>query len=971
MNTRKFLSAVWPQSGPYCIATPWVNQAGDTVMAHRGCDTLDDVIAYVLTKKQSKDLYFAPHALKVAREENPETGKFRTSRKHENMREARAFFFDMDVGPDAKGVVHYATLDDVFSALEKFLFETCLPSPFIVCSGYGIHVYFIIDTPIESLAWCEPAARLYWLSQQYEMWVDPSRTTDQSSVLRVPGTFNLKDLGNPRKVEILAEGVVTSTDEFIAQLDDLTAGYTPDTRRTNGKAAGSEPFSVAWDGRRPPADEVAGVCEHMRTFRDSQGNIPEPQWHVGIGTIKHCDDGEAKVHEWSSGYPTYTQAETQTKLDNWTTPPPGCEKISRNSGDPSICARCPYKDVAKNPLLIANTVYEKTHQPASGPAPTSGPDPTPPCQPPAPYTLHMGGEATGVIGVTEKKKGMICWWPMFPVWWVSATANEDCFSIWYAKTPRYGWRKIEIPNSGLEAKNIGGVLRSNDVVVENKQIKNVQAFMLAYLRELLRYQDTLKQYDYVGWEVATQESTAAPVVLGNPKWFVLYERKISVADGSVVPCIMTKQTQVEWMGRAGTLNKQIALMDFFNAPAYMAQQFAIAASLACPFFRFSNLHGMMVCLTGDTGASKSTGAYFAASIWGHPELYCISGLETNATYKGRQERSHIMRNLPFIIDEITRFEDAVAAEMAFAATQPGSYDSLKANREFRKSRGGYKSNVTICTSNKSLTQMVNATSFGGQAGIMRVFEIKVNQSGVHSKAEADEIMHQLLENYGWIGEDFLRRCLPHIDAIRSKFIEIRNQFEATINASQEERYMTACAAIVLLGIKLGNKLGYFPFSYKAMWDWLVNVQIPAMRAVAKSERVRWASDTILSEYLEEINQFMCRVNRNNRGEVEIIHAPPNVEFKARYEIWKNEIYVRTGPFQDYCSKRHHDYTKILNDLFAKGVVTHKQTRRRMRAEPNTHDNPVYCFVVPVKGASPVVVPNAPKVIKIEEFKKKR
>ena len=71
MNTRKFLSVVWPQRGPYCIATPWVTPEGKKVYAHRGCDTLDDVIAYVLQNKQSKDIYFAPHTLKIARERKP------------------------------------------------------------------------------------------------------------------------------------------------------------------------------------------------------------------------------------------------------------------------------------------------------------------------------------------------------------------------------------------------------------------------------------------------------------------------------------------------------------------------------------------------------------------------------------------------------------------------------------------------------------------------------------------------------------------------------------------------------------------------------------------------------------------------------------------------------------------------------------------------------------------------------------
>jgi Domain of unknown function (DUF927) len=961
MGTRKFLTIVWPPRGPYCIASPWVKPDGETVMAHRGCETLDDVIAYVLTKKQSKDLYFAAHTLKVVREENPKTGKLQTFRTHTNMKEACVFFFDIDAGGPRD---HYTTQDDILNALEKFLFETGLPSPFVVNSGYGIHVYWIIDTPIESLTWREPAARLYWLAQQHKLHVDPSRTKDQSSVLRVPGTFNLKDPSNLRPVVILAEGVVTPTAEFLAQLGSLTGTYTPDTPKTNGKAAPEPGLSVAWSGRCPSADEVADVCEHIRTFRDSRGNVSEPAWHAGIGTIKYCDDGTEKVHEWSSGYPGYTAAETQTKLDTWVVPPPGCEKIGHNSGDPTICARCPHKDVAKNPLLIANIVYEATHQPVPGPAATST-TPEVPCLPPAPYTLDM------TDGIRDKKT-LICDMPMFPINWIRATTNENCLSHWYVKPPLCNWERIEILNDELELNALARALRNKGIITTHlKFTKNIHMFMLSYLKELKRHQADLHQYDYVGLEII-KEPGKPPTDIGDAKYFIMYGRKISVVDGSVTPCIMTKNTQIDGMGRAGSLARQIALMEFYNKPQYMAQQFAIAASLATPFYHYSNQHGVLICLVGETGSSKSTGAFSAASLWGHPERYCISGLTSNATDKARQELEAICRNQPFIVDEITLFDESVVNEIALAASQLGSRKSLKTNREFRDERGGYKANLTICTSNTSLVQKINATNPGGQASIMRIFEIKVTQNDARSKIEADSFMRQLVKNYGWIGEDFLCRCLPHREAIGDKFLEIQQQLETDIGARQEERFMTAAAATALLGIKLGNKLGYFNFSYKAMREWLINVQIPTMRGTVEHERKHMAPETILNEYLEEISPNMCRINKNTRGEIEVLYAPPIAECKARYEIARGEVYVRIGPFKDYCNRRHHDYNDILDRLYKSGPVIIKSDKKRMRAEPGTLDNPVTCFVVSVKTASPIAVPNTPepddKSRKIVEFK---
>jgi len=564
---------------------------------------------------------------------------------------------------------------------------------------------------------------------------------------------------------------------------------------------------------------------------------------------------------------------------------------------------------------------------------------------------------------------------MFPIQWVTATSNESCLSRWYVKSPRNGWKVIEILNDDLNLQTLAAALRNKDIIVLPKQLKSMHMFLQSYLRELHKHQNSLTQYDYVGWEVAPQELTERekPVELGDPEWFVLYGRKISVVDGSIVPCVMTKNTQLDSMNRRGSLQQQIALMDFYNAPEYMAQQFAIAASLATPFFRFSNLHGMLICLTGDTGASKSTGLYWASSIWGHPELYPISGLRSNSTDKGRQERGAICRNLPFMCDEITRFDNETASEIALSATQPGAYISLTSSRKFRDGRGGCKHNLTICTSNKSLVQMVNADSAGGQAGIMRVFEINVTRNAIRSKTEADDAMRQLVKNYGWIGEDFLHRCLPHTDAIGKKFLEILQQFEADINASQEERFMTACAAIALLGIKLGAKLGYFQFSYKLMREWLINVQIPAMRGIATLEREHVTPETILNEYLEKISPNMCRISKNTRNEPEILYMPQLVEIKARYEIPRAEVYVRTGPFRDYCNEHRHDYRGILDHLSRTGFVAHKSVKKRMRAEPGNFSSPIPCFVITVTTTSPIAVPNVPGpnvASKIVEFKTK-
>src|SRR5690606_18969875 len=88
-----------------------------------------------------------------------------------------------------------------------------LPKPYLVSSGGGIHVYWPLTTAVDRQTWLGTAVALKALTKQFEFRVDQSRTADSASVLRPIGTANWKT-GSPRKVELMAEGVVTDHADF-------------------------------------------------------------------------------------------------------------------------------------------------------------------------------------------------------------------------------------------------------------------------------------------------------------------------------------------------------------------------------------------------------------------------------------------------------------------------------------------------------------------------------------------------------------------------------------------------------------------------------------------------------------------------------------------------------------------------------------------------------------------------------------
>jgi hypothetical protein len=102
---------------------------------------------------------------------------------------------DIDVGKD-KG---YGSLKEAVIAVAEFCKQTGIPLPNAwVCSGSGLHVYWIGKEALAIEQWLPYAQGLKAFAMEHGLKADHGITADLSRVLRVPGTFNSKaDLRRP------------------------------------------------------------------------------------------------------------------------------------------------------------------------------------------------------------------------------------------------------------------------------------------------------------------------------------------------------------------------------------------------------------------------------------------------------------------------------------------------------------------------------------------------------------------------------------------------------------------------------------------------------------------------------------------------------------------------------------------------------------------------------------------------------
>jgi hypothetical protein len=121
------------------------------------------------------------------------------NRKAENVAGAKAFWLDIDCGSDkASAGKGYENREEALGALTAFC-EVCgIGDPsFVINSGNGLHVYWCLDDFLPKDKWKDYANKLKALTKKLSFLADDSRTSDITSVLRVPGTQNHKT--NPPK----------------------------------------------------------------------------------------------------------------------------------------------------------------------------------------------------------------------------------------------------------------------------------------------------------------------------------------------------------------------------------------------------------------------------------------------------------------------------------------------------------------------------------------------------------------------------------------------------------------------------------------------------------------------------------------------------------------------------------------------------------------------------------------------------
>ena len=338
MATTELLSAVLPSEGWYCIVGLKAgNKPRQTF--HETLDECEQAIAGLM--EDEYNAYFACSKY--------ETNKSRTQ---PNAKYIKAFWLDIDCGEGKD----YPSQGEGLAALKNFCKATGLPKPTVVNSGRGLHIYWRLSRTITAEEWKPVAERIKYLCEEYDFHVDPSRTADLASILRVPETLNFKD-DPPKPVSIICLSDEIEYETVKSQLGVLVAPpeFNVPRQELNELTKALANNEEKWFKIIIKKTIKGEGCAQIHKIATEQETVNYELWRAGLSVAWACEDRDTAIHKISERHQEYDFQETIRKAMD-TGGPQKC--VTFEKWNPSGCEGCPHKGKIVGPIALGRKIVK-------------------------------------------------------------------------------------------------------------------------------------------------------------------------------------------------------------------------------------------------------------------------------------------------------------------------------------------------------------------------------------------------------------------------------------------------------------------------------------------------------------------------------------------------------------------------------------------------------------------------------------
>jgi hypothetical protein len=898
MDASEFLTRIVAPGAFYAFA---FRRIGSEKLGHRFYpqSALPAAVDWMKHMANEADVWYAVASFKGQR------------RRQDSAENLKCFWYDADISRQGDGKAPGAVYKDIQELVGWLLSvkaSLALPNLWI-SSGYGVHLYWVLDDAIPAKEWVEHAKRFRNLLSSLGARGDIGISADSARILRAPETFNYKVPDDRKPVRNitpvkLALPACYETAKFLSRLGSTTVVKL--SQRPAGKPASTSGLLAAAKAnisRPPPADfaSITAQClQVQKTLAEGGEHDPYSLWHLLSNLAYFCDDRDA-AHAIACKHATYSEDDTDSKLaltekehrDKSSFGAPSCESI--DNARKGVCDNCPHFGTIKGPYSLGfNTILPFGYNQAEG--------------------SLMHDDKKLLNGIVD---------------------NPQLYHLGYG-THRLTFNYIEpgvrTPwHIAVNEIEVGSTVKesiksfvSQGISLARGQALPFADFIMAWIKEL---RAALKVIDAsapsFGWVYndETKEYTGLSIA------GTLYR-----ADGTEILSHPGDPTIHKNYQPRGDANIWRTAAEFVvgNKPEL---QTMVAASFAAPLMQFVGESGILSVWSSKSGARKTSAFRAGTAVWCNP----ITGMSAiRDTTNSVQQSLGETKIMPVFWDEIhTASKDQIAlmVEMMFNITQGRGRARLDQRMEQRSV--GYWRTLMILSSNKPAAESIEQDRAHTNAGLLRVFEYALEPLP-GADQDASSIVQTVEKNYGHVGQTFARWLATNVPEVEATIKAVRGKLYKEIpDIKPDERFHVAVITGVVSGAVLAHKLNLITLDIPGIYKFMKGV-LYSQRQVQQAENTT-SNDTKFERFIADhtddllvTQSFSPRGARPKSGihtdRVKIVKQPSVKSSRALIHIGLDEREMRFDykAFKDWCFRNHETRTAILD--YIETVWGGKKTR---------------------------------------------
>lgn len=787
MDTRQFLESVLPEANTYFLVKLKPQGA-----FHAPFDSISKLAAAAVLMdgrlQEGESLSFGCSGY-----DKPfltSTDGKKEYRSNANWSGAKCFWVDVDVGK----ANCYDTVREALGSCRNLFAHHGVPQPMFIKSGYGLHLYWVLDRTITSLAeWKSYASLLKSVLMGIGLLFDISKTADPKAILRPVGTFNRKIPSSPKPVRLLDETLVGSEvylDTFIQNLKRIAHAENIqyeeitefDLLEVPTWAQGTDNQLVHKIYDLAYGEKVLERCSQIKYIAEVGGDVDYNLWWRMLGVAKFLHDGERFAHEWSEKSPHYNEAQTNYHLATWKAGPTRCSEFKDKN--PDGCKGCVHN--VTSPIILGRSNPEVAPD-VSHLAPEQAKQvvtalPTLPEN----YT-SVGGKMYKIVTVEGEKQHLEFSRSLLYITGRQRDLAGTFSTTWRMHPPHKDDEPVEftMPNSFINSKkDMVKRLGEYDILL-NETESNIMA---AYLRdsvEKLRIESRARiMREKFGWQLDGA---------------FLYGNEIYTSDGEVKQVVIN-QTLQSFIGTfftppQGSIDNYLdALHTVYNRPTMEPFQYVIASTYGSLLNNLvgDTYSGIMLAFAGSNSGRGKTSVCKAA-MYGFGTVNNASscmivgdGQGQGATSNARVLMLSSLCNFPVIFDEFSNKDPDEIRQLCYEIANGASKAFATKNRELVN--GGTFQMSPLITGNKDFHEAIQIGKGKAAAESVRLLQIYIDhyQTVDFTKPEfggnfVGKQLQVMSANTGWVGRAFVKYMMSNLPRVRELI----------------DKYSMACSRVVL------------------------------------------------------------------------------------------------------------------------------------------------------------------------------